>query len=96
MPTLGTAWAPRLEQAGWEVTAERDFPISVDPVAHPQAPRYARAGFERLAHGLADVLDAGDRAALAALLDPDGPHSLLRRADLHIRGTRTVTIGRRG
>jgi hypothetical protein len=29
------------------------------------------------------------------LLDERGPHSLLARTDLHIRGVRTVTIGRR-
>jgi SAM-dependent methyltransferase len=96
MPTLGTAWAPRLEEAGWDAGTERDFPVDLNPPAHPAAQRYASAWFERLSRGLTEVLDPGDREALAALLDPDGPHSLLRRADLHIRGTRTITIGRRG
>jgi SAM-dependent methyltransferase len=95
MPTLGTAWAPRLAEAGWLVVAERDFPVDLPGSAHPQAGRYARAWFSRLAHGLADRLDDTDRATLAALLDSDGPRSLLRRGDLHIRGTRTVTLARR-
>jgi ubiquinone/menaquinone biosynthesis C-methylase UbiE len=95
LPTLGSAWAPRLAEAGWNVTAERDFPIDLNPATHPDAARYARAWFERLAHGLTDVGEPGDRATLAALLDPDGPRSLLRRTDLHIRGVRTITVARR-
>jgi SAM-dependent methyltransferase len=96
MPTLGSAWAPRLSAAGWRVFAEQDFTIDLNRPTHPSAARYARAWFQRLSHGLTDRLEAGDGATLAALLDEHGPHSLLRRADLHIRGIRTVTLARRG
>ena len=96
MPTLGSAWAPRLAGAGWTVTAERAFPIDLDPPAHPLAARYARLWFARLSQGFADRIEPGDRATLAALLDEHGPHSLLHRSDLHIRGTRIVTLARRG
>ncbi|HEY0932681.1 MAG TPA: class I SAM-dependent methyltransferase [Trebonia sp.] len=95
MPTLGSAWAPRLTEAGWHVTAERDFPIDLNPPSDPQAPAYARAWFNRLSHGLDGQLEPDDQATLADLLDDDGPHSLLRQANLHIRGTRTVTVARR-
>ena len=95
MPTLGSAWAPRLADAGWNVTAERVFPIDLDPPAHPDAGRYAQAWFARLSQGFADRLEPGDRATLAALLESRGPHSLLHRGDLHIRGTRIVTIATR-
>jgi ubiquinone/menaquinone biosynthesis C-methylase UbiE len=95
MPTLGSAWAPRLTEAGWNVTAERAFPIDLDPPADPQAGRYARTWFARLSHGFADRLEPADRATLAALLDEGGPRSLLRRGDLHIRGTRIVTLATR-
>jgi SAM-dependent methyltransferase len=95
MPTLGSAWAPRLADAGWTVLAERDFPIDQNPPSHPDAPRYARAWFARLSQGRLDQLEPADQAALAQLLDDDGPHSVLRRGDLHIRGVRTVTLGRR-
>jgi ubiquinone/menaquinone biosynthesis C-methylase UbiE len=95
LPTIGSAWAPRLAEAGWKVTAERDFPIDLNPATHPDAARYARAWFERLSRGLTGVVEPSDRATLTALLDPDGPHSLLRRTDLHIRGTRTITVARR-
>ena len=95
MPTLGSAWAPRLADAGWNVIAERDFPINLDPPSHPRAPEYARAWFARLSHGFGDQLDPGDRETLAALLG-DGPRSLRHRTNLHIRGTRIVTLARRG
>jgi SAM-dependent methyltransferase len=96
MPTLHSAWAPRLTDAGWQVTAERDFPVDLDPPAHPRAGDYARAWFSRLSHGLGDQLEPADQATLAALLDDHGPQSLVHRTDLHIRGTRTVTLARRG
>lgn len=100
MPALGTPWSPRLADAGWQVVAERDFPVDLPGPAHPRAGRYATAWFSRLSdglnHGLAGGLDAADRGTLAALLDAGGPHSLLRRTDLRIRGTRSVTLGRRG
>jgi SAM-dependent methyltransferase len=95
MPTLGSAWAPRLAEAGWSVTAERAFPIDLDPPAHPLAGQYAYVWFARLTQGFADRIEPADRATLAALVDPRGPHSLLHRTDLHIRGTRIVTLATR-
>jgi SAM-dependent methyltransferase len=96
MPTLGSAWAPRLAEAGWQVVAERDFPIDLNPPSHPKAGEYARAWFTRLSHGLTGQLTEEDTATLAALLDDHGPYSLLHRGDLHIHGSRIVTLGRRG
>jgi SAM-dependent methyltransferase len=93
LPTLGSAWAPRLAEAGWQVTDEREFTIDLDPPAHPRAAEYARAWFTRLADGLADQLEPGDQATLATLLAADGP--LSNGVDLRIRGTRTVTRARR-
>ena len=95
MPTLGSAWAPRLADAGWDVIDERAFPIDLDPPTHPRAAEYARAWFARLSHGHTDQLEPDDEATLTALLAEDGPWSLSRRADLHIHGTRTVTLARR-
>jgi SAM-dependent methyltransferase len=95
MPTLGTAWAPRLADAGWQVVDECDFTIEQNPPRHPKAVHYARGWFARLSAGFGDRLDADDQATLAALLDEHGPDSLLRRTDLHIRGLRTITLGRR-
>ena len=95
MPTLGSQWAPRLADAGWTVVAEQDFRVDQDPPTHPSATRYARAWFARLSEGLADRLEPDDQATLAALLDSRDPRSLMNRTDLHIRGGRTITIGRR-
>ena len=95
MPTLGSQWAPRLAEAGWTVVAEQEFRVDQDPPTHPSAARYARAWFARLSEGLADRLEPDDQATLAALLDERDPRSLLNRKDLHIRGGRTITIGRR-
>ncbi len=95
LPTLGSAWAPRLADAGWEVLDEREFPMDLDPPAHPRAVEYARAWFTRLADGFADRLEPDDQATLAALLAADGPAALARGRDLRIRGTRTVTLARR-
>jgi ubiquinone/menaquinone biosynthesis C-methylase UbiE len=92
MPTLGSAWAPRLTDAGWTVLEERQFDIDQNPPAHPGANRYARAWFTRLSHAKADSLDPDDRATLATLLADDGENSVLHRKDLHIRGTRTITL----
>ena len=95
MPTLGSEWAPRLTDAGWTVVAEQDFRVDQAPPTHPSAGRYARAWFARLSDGLADRLEPDDQATLAALLDSRSPRSLGNRADLHIRGGRTITIARR-
>jgi ubiquinone/menaquinone biosynthesis C-methylase UbiE len=96
MPTLGSAWAPRMAEAGWVLLEEREFRIDQNPPEHPSANRYARASFARLSHADADSLGPEDRATLAMLLDDDSDHSLLRRKDLHIRGVRTITLARRG
>ena len=89
MPTLGSAWAPRLADAGWDVIDERQFPIDLDPPAHPRAAEYARAWFTRLSAGFDGELEPRDQAALAELIAGPGPLAL------HIRGTRTVTLARR-
>jgi SAM-dependent methyltransferase len=99
LPALGSAWSPRLAGAGWAVTDEREFPIDLDPPAHPRAAAYARAWFTRLADGLTDRLEPDDQATLEALLAPAGPGALSQGhqavGGLRIRGTRTVTLARR-
>ena len=54
------------------MAGERDFPIDLDPQAHPRAAEYARAWFARLADGFTDQLEPADQATLAALLAEDG------------------------
>ncbi len=94
VPTLGASWASVLGEAGWTVVDQHDFVIDDHLPGHPLASRYARAWFDRLAHGLADRLDAEDGLTLEALLDDGGPQALLHRTDLHLHGVRTVTLAR--
>jgi ubiquinone/menaquinone biosynthesis C-methylase UbiE len=96
MPTLGSAWAPRMTETGWIVLEEREFRIDQNPPRHPSANRFARAWFTRLSHAKAGSLGPEDRATLAILLADDGEHSVLHRKELHIRGVRTITVGQRG
>jgi SAM-dependent methyltransferase len=94
LPTLGSAWAPRLTDAGWRVITEREFAIDLKAPEHPRAADYARAWFARLSHRMEDQLEPADRATLRALLDEHGPAALLQQ-NLHIRGIRTVTLASR-
>lgn len=101
LPSMDSRWPARLAAAGWTVTHERTIAIDLDPTDNTGRPddsaanRYAWGWFSRLAEQIADQLQPEDREVLAALIDADGPHSLLRRHDLHIRGERTITVARR-
>lgn len=91
-------WAPWLRDAGLVDVATRAFPIDpdpADPIAAAATLPYARAWLARVRDRAADRLDAGDRAALHALLDDDGPHALARIPGVALRGTRTAYVGRR-
>jgi SAM-dependent methyltransferase len=91
-------WAPWLVDAGLVEVATRTFridPDPADPIAAAATLPYARTWLARVRERAADRLDAGDRAALDALLDDDGPHALARIPGLGLRGTRTAYVGRR-
>jgi SAM-dependent methyltransferase len=91
-------WAPWLRDAGLVEVATRVFridPDPADPIAAAATLPYARAWLGRVRDRSADRLDAGDRAALDALLDDDGPHALARIPGVALRGTRTAYVGRR-
>ncbi|MBW8482601.1 class I SAM-dependent methyltransferase [Actinomadura parmotrematis] len=92
VPHLGADWGPRLAAAGFTVEEERTVGVDAAP---PATGRYARASLRRLRTHLSDRLDEGDRAALDALLDDDGPHAVLRRDDLAVRSTRFLWLARR-
>ncbi|MEJ2871619.1 class I SAM-dependent methyltransferase [Actinomycetospora sp. OC33-EN08] len=94
MPHRGADWGPLLSAAGLTVEDRRD--LSVDATGpHPEAVgRYALMVLQRLRHAVADELSAEDVAALDALVDVDGPGSLLRRDDLVVRTERTVWVAR--
>ncbi|MER7009060.1 class I SAM-dependent methyltransferase [Dactylosporangium sp. NPDC000555] len=95
MPHMGADWAATLTGAGFEVRAERRFAADLPAPAPEAAGRYAVASLRRSREGLADDLDAEDIAALDALLDEQGPHSILRRTDLTVRAERLGWIAAR-
>jgi SAM-dependent methyltransferase len=95
VPHLGSDWAPRLRQAGFDVVAERDFAIDLTPPLPAAAARYAQASLRRLRSGVDGLLDAGDLAALDALIDGASPDGVLHRTDLTVRTTRTVYMAER-
>ncbi|MGX1546860.1 class I SAM-dependent methyltransferase [Streptomyces adustus] len=95
VPHRGTDWGPHLVAAGFTVEAERTVTVNVDGSRSPAVGRYALAGLRRLRASVGDELSPGDLAALDRLLDPVGPHGILRRDDLAVRTERTVWAARR-
>lgn len=95
LPHLGSDWAERVTAAGFELVEERTFVLDVAGPPGGSVGRYADLWFRRLRPRLADRLAPADAATLDGLLDGDGPETLLRRGDLRVRGTRTVTLARR-
>lgn len=95
LPDLGSDWPPRLTAAGFTLLGERNFPIELGPPLTDRATDYAEHWLRRQRSRLADRLAADDVGALAELLDGHGPGSLRQRADLQIRGCRTVILARR-
>lgn len=95
LPHRGADWGPKLTAAGFTVEGERTITVHIEQSHSGAVGRYALAGLRRLRGAVADVLSADDLTALDQLLDTDGPHSILRRADLAVRTERTVWAARR-
>ena len=95
MPTIGTDWAPRLEQAGFTPVDTRVFNLDLEQPLPAATPRYARAYLSRVRPTLDDQLAEDDLATLDRLLADDGPHSILRRRDLRVTGSRSGWLVRR-
>ncbi|MFJ6698132.1 class I SAM-dependent methyltransferase [Streptomyces sp. NPDC091272] len=95
VPHLGDDWGSRLTAAGFAVAAERRFDIRLSAPLPAATGRYARATLARLRDHFRDDMDTEDIAALAVLLDGDGPGSILRRDDLTVRTTRLLWVGRK-
>jgi SAM-dependent methyltransferase len=89
----GADWDAKLTAAGCTVEAERT--VTVDLPGSATVGRYALSVLRRMRGGVAALPPAEDLAALDRLLDTDGPHSVLRRADLPVRTERMVWAARR-
>jgi SAM-dependent methyltransferase len=95
LPDLGSAWSPRLSAAGFTDVQEQILMIDLKSSCSTAAIEYARGWLGRMRSGVARRLDVEDHHTLDMLLDANGLESLQRRDELHMRGTRTITIGRR-
>ncbi|RSM43717.1 SAM-dependent methyltransferase [Actinoplanes sp. ATCC 53533] len=95
LPHIGDDWAARVRRAGFAVEQDRTFTIDLVPPLPAATGRYARACLLRARTGLQGRISDADLAALDALLDDDGPESIVRRDDLRVRTTRTLLLARR-
>ncbi|MGW0324723.1 methyltransferase domain-containing protein [Nocardia sp. NPDC003183] len=88
-------WTEHLDRAGFVLEAERPFALDLPVPLPPATGRYAQVCLHKQRSHLGGRLSPDDMAALDAVLDSDGPHSILRRADLTVRTTRTTWAARR-
>jgi SAM-dependent methyltransferase len=95
MPYLGADWGPLVAEAGFKVVLERPFDLRLSSPLSPAAARYALESLRRSRSRAEAALSSEDLSSLDALTSDDGPHSILRRSDLQIRGIRTVWIASR-
>ena len=95
MPYLGADWGPLVSEAGFEIVTSQRFELELAPPLGPAARQYALGYLKRSRSRAESALGPDDLAALDALTSDSGPHSVLRRTDLQVRGARTLWIGRR-
>lgn len=86
-------WTADIEWAGMTTTAKRTFDYALTEDRDLVASN-AQNFLARLRENLAEALPAEDLSMLDALLDANGPHSVLLRTDLAMRGSRTVWAAR--
>ena len=95
LPELGSDWASRLTAAGFELVDEREIQLDVRAPYPPELRRFALLWLQRMAGRVRDGLPSDDANVLDALIAEDGPASVTQRDDLHVHGSRTVTVARR-
>jgi SAM-dependent methyltransferase len=96
MPYLGADWDPILAGAGFDVVTRQKFDLEIRPPLGPAAAGYVLGYLKRSRAAVEAVISPDDLATLDALTSQDGPHSVLRRPDVHIRGSRTLWIAAKG
>jgi SAM-dependent methyltransferase len=95
VPFIGSDWRAMLSHAGFNVEAERRFAIDLTPPLPDSAALYARTTLRRIRGALDGKLSTEDLATLDTLIESEGPEGILKRADLTVRGGRSVWIARR-
>ncbi|MEV0248763.1 class I SAM-dependent methyltransferase [Nocardia sp. NPDC050712] len=83
---------PALTEAGFRIVADRRYDIALAGPATPVLRRYAQLCLSRMLHFGRDGLTPADREALTTLTAPTGADSVLHRADLTVRTTRTLLV----
>ncbi|MGY0057245.1 class I SAM-dependent methyltransferase [Streptomyces sp. LZ34] len=83
-------WPAMLSAAGLTGARSRSFLTDLPAPLDAPARRLLHADLTRLSEGLADRLDATDRATLDRLLDPDDEAGVLRRPDAFWLSAQTV------
>ncbi|MEV5675776.1 MULTISPECIES: class I SAM-dependent methyltransferase [unclassified Streptomyces] len=94
-PAPAVDWTDQLARTGFVLEARRPFSVDLAAPLPPAAARYAEVCLRKLRSHLDEQLPVEDLATLDALLDSEGPHSVLRRDDLTVRTTRTTWAARR-
>lgn len=86
-------WGPALERTGFTLVERRRFRVD-PPAQEPATGRFVRSYLRWVRPFLDETLAADDLATVDLLLAEDGPHSLLHRRDLSVRGTHTGWLAR--
>jgi SAM-dependent methyltransferase len=88
-------WTGHLARAGFVLEARRRFVIDLPAPLPAATGRYAQVCLRKLRTHLGEQFAAEDLAALDAVIDSGGPHSVLTRDDLTVRTARTTWAARR-
>ncbi|WP_225826064.1 class I SAM-dependent methyltransferase [Streptomyces naphthomycinicus] len=83
-------WPALLTAAGLKYTRTRTFLLDLPAPADDRVRAYVAEHLSRVRGGVADALDADDRATLDRLLDPSDPASVHVRPDVFLLGAYTV------
>jgi ubiquinone/menaquinone biosynthesis C-methylase UbiE len=89
----GRGWGTLLDAAGLVDVAARSFLLDVPPPLDEPTRKVVRDAFAAQAARVGDRLDEDDRETLRQLLDPDNPHGVMRRPDVHLLRATTVHVG---
>lgn len=95
MPHMGDDWGARLTDAGFAVEEQRTFAAEINAPLTATAKRFAQVSLGRTRERVSEQLSDEDVAKLDALLNIDGPESLMRRDDLSVRASRVAWAARR-
>jgi SAM-dependent methyltransferase len=96
LPSFGLEWGRRLEGAGFSAIEERVFDLEGDDTDPGRLARYGRLWLQRVSSAAAPHLSSDDLSVVKDLLADGGPHSLEKRSDLRMHGSRVVVRAAKG